>query len=613
MFFGLFLALQAACVLATSYKAATYYGCYSYSALKDFDSQGSYTYQSEGYCTELCSNGSYALAAMYNGDECLCGSILPSSDVDDSNCDTDCAGYPSDTCGGSSAVSLYYTHEGTLVSGSDSASESSSKSSSSSKKTSSSTTSSSTSSSRDTTSSRSTKASTSSTSSSTSTPSTRSSTSARSSSSSTVTRSTRTTRTTSSSSSFTTTPAPTSTSPESTSIPSTFITTEQEEDSHAAVLYTSVATSESINAAGSTIQITYTFTSTTTATSTSNPTAATALSKQSIIGISAGCAVAAISIAIILFLLYKKRQMQKAHEDNFVINGKGEKCYPNGIIIPYDDKENNNYGLFGKSTAASVLNFDSKKQQQPPRTRTFGLDDDISLRSSSTTSLKAVNNNYNTRNKDLPPTPISNLNQNQNQNLNFIDESDDEELNYEGYNYGYSGNKTLTVRNPDDDDDRSTIAARSLNNNREIEDDSFEFEFEKAHLHNPSSHQSLNSNSAADNLMPHAYQFSVDGDMDLSRPISYHSVFNIDNRSLSNTSNNYFSRNSASIIDTGRYSVSIKANSPMTDTFGAQPYIPNDNVRDSSIREEDERNINANSRSRNDNDNENGGHVRVLT
>lgn len=75
-----------------------YQGCYSDATpLKD---NGSYTYQSSGYCKKQCAGKGKAVYALYQGSDCLCGDELPSSDnkVSDDECNTDCNGYPSDKC-----------------------------------------------------------------------------------------------------------------------------------------------------------------------------------------------------------------------------------------------------------------------------------------------------------------------------------------------------------------------------------------------------------------------------------------------------------------------------------------------------------------------------------
>lgn len=73
-------------------------GCYDDSTpLKD---QGSYTYQSNGYCQKLCLKDNYAVFALAKGTNCLCGNQLPatSAKTDDSSCNVKCAGWPDVMC-----------------------------------------------------------------------------------------------------------------------------------------------------------------------------------------------------------------------------------------------------------------------------------------------------------------------------------------------------------------------------------------------------------------------------------------------------------------------------------------------------------------------------------
>jgi cell wall integrity and stress response component len=73
-------------------------GCYS-SADGLYD-QGKYTYQSSGYCQQVCVSGGYPVMALWKGSDCLCGHTLPpdSAKTDNSNCNTPCDGYNIDMC-----------------------------------------------------------------------------------------------------------------------------------------------------------------------------------------------------------------------------------------------------------------------------------------------------------------------------------------------------------------------------------------------------------------------------------------------------------------------------------------------------------------------------------
>jgi cell wall integrity and stress response component len=76
----------------------TYLGCFS--SAGSLESQGLYTYQSSGYCTQICWKQSMTVAATGQGSECLCGNVPPASAdlVPDSNCNMPCSGYPVQSC-----------------------------------------------------------------------------------------------------------------------------------------------------------------------------------------------------------------------------------------------------------------------------------------------------------------------------------------------------------------------------------------------------------------------------------------------------------------------------------------------------------------------------------
>lgn len=84
-------------------------GCYSSS--QGFTDQGSYTFQSSGYCQQLCVGKGFPVMALWKGSDCLCGNALPpdSAQTDTDNCNTPCDGWPQDTCGGNNAYDIYLT------------------------------------------------------------------------------------------------------------------------------------------------------------------------------------------------------------------------------------------------------------------------------------------------------------------------------------------------------------------------------------------------------------------------------------------------------------------------------------------------------------------------
>jgi cell wall integrity and stress response component len=85
-------------------------------------------YQSNGNCEDHCSDSAFAILLDKN---CWCSDVAPNEDdnVDTSNCDDNCPGYPDDSCG--NAVDSLYAYI-QLGSPSSTASASSTKSTSSS-------------------------------------------------------------------------------------------------------------------------------------------------------------------------------------------------------------------------------------------------------------------------------------------------------------------------------------------------------------------------------------------------------------------------------------------------------------------------------------------------
>ena len=89
-------------------KAVQTLGCYS-SLDKTFVNQGSYTYQTSGYCQILCTNQFKNVMATSQGSNCYCGDHIPaeSASVDNSTCDSPCNGYNLENCGGDSSFTVY--------------------------------------------------------------------------------------------------------------------------------------------------------------------------------------------------------------------------------------------------------------------------------------------------------------------------------------------------------------------------------------------------------------------------------------------------------------------------------------------------------------------------
>lgn len=80
--------------LAVSIQSNNYQASYTNSPLD------SSTWQSDGLCHDFCSDG-FAFSVV-KGDDCWCSDYVPdeSTQVDTSECNTQCPGYPDDTCGG---------------------------------------------------------------------------------------------------------------------------------------------------------------------------------------------------------------------------------------------------------------------------------------------------------------------------------------------------------------------------------------------------------------------------------------------------------------------------------------------------------------------------------
>ncbi|KAK3111452.1 WSC domain [Teratosphaeriaceae sp. CCFEE 6253] len=85
----------------------TYQGCYSSAA--GLTDQGSYMYQTSGYCQPICVKQDQAVLATSGGSNCWCGDTLPpsSSKVADGECGTPCNGYGQENCGGTGFYSVY--------------------------------------------------------------------------------------------------------------------------------------------------------------------------------------------------------------------------------------------------------------------------------------------------------------------------------------------------------------------------------------------------------------------------------------------------------------------------------------------------------------------------
>ncbi|CAD6451482.1 d3a998fd-2dce-4e0b-a0ca-bbd7b38cde67 [Sclerotinia trifoliorum] len=93
------------------YKTLTYMGCFS--SGEGLTKNSTYIYNSKGWCQMQCVPAAeYAVQATYNSDECWCGDDLPPAAdlVDDSKCNSPCAGTSLEMCGGTKLYwSVYLT------------------------------------------------------------------------------------------------------------------------------------------------------------------------------------------------------------------------------------------------------------------------------------------------------------------------------------------------------------------------------------------------------------------------------------------------------------------------------------------------------------------------
>ncbi|RAH84747.1 WSC-domain-containing protein [Aspergillus japonicus CBS 114.51] len=92
--------------LAAFSSASSFVGCYSEPG--ELVLAGSYQFQSLGYCQQTCDKRNQTVYALHDGNQCYCGDELPpsESEVPAAQCNTPCAGFPSDTCGGSDTWSV---------------------------------------------------------------------------------------------------------------------------------------------------------------------------------------------------------------------------------------------------------------------------------------------------------------------------------------------------------------------------------------------------------------------------------------------------------------------------------------------------------------------------
>jgi cell wall integrity and stress response component len=98
---------QGACPVAL--KTMTVIGCFS--SGDPLVNQGSYTFQSAGYCQCQCAQINKPVMATTKGSDCYCGDLLPptSSVASNSSCNSPCDGYGAANCGGEGFWSVALT------------------------------------------------------------------------------------------------------------------------------------------------------------------------------------------------------------------------------------------------------------------------------------------------------------------------------------------------------------------------------------------------------------------------------------------------------------------------------------------------------------------------
>ena len=104
---ALFTAQAAAQSATTAPKSITTLGCYQNP--DPLQEQGTYTFQTSGYCQTQCVALNKPVMAITGGSTCYCGDELPALDqeVSEDKCDSPCNGFDQQNCGGLGYWQLY--------------------------------------------------------------------------------------------------------------------------------------------------------------------------------------------------------------------------------------------------------------------------------------------------------------------------------------------------------------------------------------------------------------------------------------------------------------------------------------------------------------------------
>ncbi|KAJ5769099.1 hypothetical protein N7520_003658 [Penicillium odoratum] len=103
--------LLAALAIVPLVAASSSLGCFS--AVPNLKDVKQYTFQSQAFCLNQCTEAGFHIAALKDGVTCGCSNTIPLSSamVDDDKCDQYCAGWPEDNCGGINVYTVLTTGE----------------------------------------------------------------------------------------------------------------------------------------------------------------------------------------------------------------------------------------------------------------------------------------------------------------------------------------------------------------------------------------------------------------------------------------------------------------------------------------------------------------------
>lgn len=84
-------------LVASARQDANYIGCFTSSG--SLENQGGYTFQTVGYCLNVCDHGDFKYAALQKNN-CFCGNAVPEQAdmTDDGDCSSPCPGFANDNC-----------------------------------------------------------------------------------------------------------------------------------------------------------------------------------------------------------------------------------------------------------------------------------------------------------------------------------------------------------------------------------------------------------------------------------------------------------------------------------------------------------------------------------